>query len=327
MKTAALLKIAEEYLALTRPVARSYPDDQERNRAKFGYRRNLLRSFVQFWVDRGRIWPISSALVFDWVAQGAKPEQPYRDRHRLFTVRGFLIHLRTVEPNTEVPRNVFRKPRRRIPRLLSDEEIGSLMNATAKLRACSIFRRAMLATLVGVLASTGLRIGEALRLNENEVHLDANPAYLTIRDTKFGKSRIVILHPTTAVHLRKFAKLRAESIRDHSPQTFFASQSGKPLPYNSTRTTFLRLVRHAEIIQGPGQKHVNLHSLRHGFAIRRLTLWHKGGANVVELLPHLSVYMGHVDPKDTYWYLTATAELLGAASSRFEEYQNRGAER
>lgn len=243
----------------------------------------------------------------------------------MFAVRGFLKHLRTVEPATEVPRNIFRNPPRRTPRLLSDQETVGLMEATTQLRACPPFRRLTLTTLLGLLASTGLRIGEALRLKQEEAYLDAAPPHLEIHDTKFGKSRIVVLHSTVADHLRDYAKHRASALRTQSAETFFTCRGGKPLSYNVTRITFLRLLRHAGITAVADERAVTLHSFRHGFAVKRLTLWHRTGNNVPELLPHLTVYMGHLDPKDTYWYLTATPELLETASARFEIHQQEGA--
>lgn len=325
MNPTTLLQLAEQYLTLTRPASHPHRDDEVRNRGRFGYRKNLLHSFVQFWAMREHPWPIPAALAIDWVGVGAKPKQPYRDRHRMLTIQGFLTHLRTIEPDTDVPRSIFRRPQRRDPRLLSQAEICSLMGATTKLRTCSALRRATMATLLGLLASTGLRIGEALRLKPEEAYLEAEPPFLTIRDTKFGKSRIVALDPTTALHLREYAKQRTAVLGRCSPQTFFTNQSGIPLGYNSTRITFLRLLRHAGVVRRDGEKPVTLHSFRHGFAVRRLTLWHQAGENVAELLPHLSVYMGHVDPRDTYWYLTATPALLEAASARFEDHHKEAA--
>jgi integrase len=325
MNPDTLLAVAEQHLTLTRPAARAHPDDAIRNRGKFGYRKNLLRSFVQFWSVKGSPWPISAGLALEWVSTESNLGQPYRDRHRMFAVRGFLKHLRTVEPATEVPRNIFRNPPRRTPRLLSDQETVSLMDATTRLRACPAFRRLTLTTLLGLLASTGLRIGEALRLKKEEAHLDADPPHLAIYDTKFGKSRIVVLHPTVAEHLRDYAKQRAGVLSTQSAETFFTCRGGKPLSYNVTRRTFLRLLRHAGITSVSGQRAVTLHSFRHGFAVKRLTLWHRAGNNITELLPHLTVYMGHLDPKDTYWYLTATTELMETASARFEIHQQEGA--
>jgi integrase/recombinase XerD len=325
MNKDTLLAIMEQHLTLTRPVARTHRDDVIRDRAKFGYRKNLLRSFVHFWAAQKRPWPIPSALALDWVCEGSKPGRPYRDRHRMFAVSGFLKHLRTIEPATEVPRNVFRKPARRPPRLLSDQEVGGLMKATAQLRACPIFRRLTLTTLLGVLASTGLRIGEALRLKKDDVHLDADPPHLAIYETKFGKSRIVVLHPTVAGRLQAYAEQRTSALSNQSAEAFFTDHAGKPLSYNGTRVTFLRLLRHAGITSAGDARAVTLHSLRHGFAVKRLTLWHHAGENVSELLPHLTVYLGHLDPKDTYWYLTATRELLETASERFELQQRQGA--
>lgn len=325
MNKNALLAMAEQHLTLTRPVARTHRDDVIRDRAKFGHRKNLLRSFVHLWAAKKCPWPIPPALTLDWVSEGAKPDQPYRDRHRMFAVCGFLKHLRTVEPATEVPRNFFRKPPRRPPRLLSDQEVAGLIEATVQLRACPAFRRLTLATLLGVLASTGLRIGEALRLKRDDVYLDADPPHLAIYDTKFGKSRIVVLHPTAADRLRDYARQRASALGTRSAEAFFTNRMGKPLSYNVTYVTFLRLLRHAGITSIAGARAVTLHSFRHGFAVKRLTLWHRAGENVSELLPHLTVYLGHLNPTDTYWYLTATTELLETASERFEHHQREGA--
>jgi integrase len=235
-----------------------------------------------------------------------------------------LIYLRTLEPATAVPDNIVRSRPRKTRRLLSDKEITALIEATARLRACPAFRRFTLSILLGLLASTGMRIGEALRLKAEDVHLDANPPHLAVYDTKFGKSRIVVLHPSVAAHLRDYAAQRARTLGSHRPEAFFTRTTGKPLRYNITRCTFVRVVRHAGITSTSGAA-VTLHSFRHSFAVKRLTLWHRAGENVSDLLPHLSVYLGHLDPRDTYWYLTATTELLEAASARLEAHQQEGA--
>jgi len=324
MNLESLLAIAEQHITLNRPSARAHPDHIHRNRAKFGYARNLLRSFAAFWAAGGCIWPITSGLVLDWVSEGAKPDKPYRDANRFFVIAGFLRRLRILEPMTEVPENIFRKPPRRNPRLLSEAEVLELMEATGQLRSSPPFRRLTLATLLGLLASTGLRVGEALRLNVDDVHLDADPPHLAIYETKFGKSRIVVLHSSTAERLRQYGEQRASALSSVAAAAFFASRAGKPLRYNPTYTTFQRVIRHSGISCQTGERTVTFHSLRHSFAVSRLTTWHQAGSDVSQLLPHLAVYLGHLDPRDTYWYVTATTELLSAASARFESSHGQG---
>ncbi|MFY9529168.1 MAG: tyrosine-type recombinase/integrase [Candidatus Acidiferrales bacterium] len=321
MKPETLLGLADQYLALARPAGRVHPDDATRHRVQWNYRRNLLRSFIRFWSAKGRPWPIPSAFALEWVASEADAQRPSRELHRIFAVRGFLKHLRGTEPRTQVPDNIFRRRPRRPPYLFSEKELVKLLEAPRRLRLCEPFHGLTLSTLIGLLASTGLRIGEAIRLKANETYLDTDPPHLFILETKFGKSRIVVLHPSVAAHLRVYAERRVHVLRSLSAETFFARRNGKPLRYDTTRTTFVRLLRYAGIKTGAGKPKATFHSLRHTFAVTRLALWHREGKNVAELLPHLSVYLGHLAPVDTYWYLTATPELLEAASARFENHQ------
>lgn len=318
MKPETLTRHLNQHLALRSSAEREHPDDAERYRGQLNYRRKLLRSFVRFWSSKGRPWPIPAAFALEWVSSEAEPRHPSRELHRIFAVRGFLKHLRGTEPGTQVPDNIFRRCRRRASYLFSEKELVRLIEAPRRLRLCEPFHGLTLSTLLGLLASTGLRIGEAIRLKANEAHLDADPPRLSILETKFGKSRIVVLHPSVAAHLRGYAWHRESVLRNLSAETFFTRRNGKSLRYNTTRTTFVRLLRHADIKTGAGKPKATFHSLRHTFAVKRLTQWHREGKNVAELLPHLSVYLGHLAPVDTYWYLTATPELLETASVRFE---------
>jgi integrase/recombinase XerD len=312
------MRLVDQHLALRRLPGRTHPDDTTRYRVQLNYRKSLLRSFIQFWSSQGRPWPITAAVALKWISSEADPQRPSRELHRIFAVRGFLKHLRGIEPDTQVPENIFRRRRRRAPYLFSEGELIKLIKAPRRLRLCQPFHGLTLSTLLGLLASTGLRIGEALRLKLNEAHLDATPPHLSILDTKFGKSRIVVLHPSVAAHLRTYAEQRARVLRSLPAETFFTRRNGKPRRYDTTRTTFVRLLHLAGIKTGESKPKATFHSFRHTFAVRRLTLWHREGKNAAELLPHLSVYLGHLAPVDTYWYLTATPELLATASARFE---------
>src|SRR5215469_10690094 len=199
------------------------------------------------------------------------------------------------------------------------------MRATKRLRLFDQFRVATIRTLIGLLASAGLRIGEALRLRLEDLRLTASPPYLVIRDTKFGKSRNVVLHPTARNHLRKYFGERAKVLGAKRVDVFLTNRMAKRLNYSSQRAMFGRLLRRAGIRSTPGQRRPSIHSFRHTFAVRRLTQWHHDRKNVQELLPHLSVYLGHIGPASTYWYLTATPELLQTAARSFERQQSQGA--
>ncbi|HEY6848942.1 MAG TPA: tyrosine-type recombinase/integrase, partial [Terracidiphilus sp.] len=173
-------------------------------------------------------------------------------------------------------------------------------------------------TLLGLLASTGLRIGEAIGLAIEDVSLDATPPHLLIHESKFGKSRYVVLHPSTAEHLRIYRNTRTEILRGKQVQPFFINRKGGRLDYNSQRLAFVRLLRLAGIQAIAGQRGPSLHSFRHTFAVNRLTLWHRERRDVQQLLPHLAVYLGHLGPENTYWYVSSAPELLLEASARFE---------
>lgn len=319
MTFSALPAFAEEFLALRRAVAKSDPHHGDQNRRSLRHREKLLRSFITFWHDHGCPWPIRAALVLDWVALGADRQHPYRDELRFYTVRAFLRQVRIFEPGTEIPESIFRPlRRRRVPHLYSDRDIVRLMDAAWRLRLFDTFRPFTIHTLIGLLASTGLRIGEALALKVEDVKLSADPPHLLIHESKFGKSRNVVLHPSTAKQLRKYLIARSKALRGHPAEAFFTNRSGKYLRYHSQRMMFLRLLNRAGIRGTPGQRGPSLHSFRHTFAVTRLTLWYRQRRNVQELLPHLAVYLGHLGPENTYWYLSNTPELLQAAGELFE---------
>jgi integrase/recombinase XerD len=143
-------------------------------------------------------------------------------------------------------------------------------------------------------------------------------------DSKFGNSRNVVLHPTVAKQLRRYLIQRSKALAGRHVKAFFMNRYGRHLNYNAQRLTFLRLLKRAGILAVPGERGPSLHSFRHSFAVRRLTLWHRERRDVQKLLPHLAVYLGHVGPENTYWYLSGTPELLHTASTRFESQHKEG---
>jgi integrase/recombinase XerD len=286
-----------------------------------GARPHLLRSFL----DHARAetvpgTPIRAATALAWACDHAPSGCGDAGKaYRLTVARGFLAYLSGIMPGTEVPsHNLLANQRRRRPYILSDAEIEMLIAAAAGAAPRGTLRPVALPALLGLLASTGLRIGEAVRLRVDDVRLDASPAHLRILQTKFHKSRLVPMHPTAAAALEIYLR-RREALGYHAlSDAVFVSERGGPLEVGLLGVWFGKLTRKLGL--WPTDKEArrpSLHSFRHSFAIRRLRAWHEAGADVQALLPTLSVYLGHVRPEDTYWYLTATPELLRAAGARF----------
>jgi len=238
---------------------------------------------------------------------------------RLTAVRGFARHLAGADPRTEIPPAglvVFRRRRRR-PYLFSDAEVAALMRAGAATSTAPL-RSATIETLIGLLAVTGLRVGEALRLDRGDVDLD--DAVITVRATKFGKSRQVPLAASTAEALAAYAAVRDRLQPAPQASTFFVSLAGTPLAYSHFCATFTKALRATGIGTGSPVR-PRIHDLRHSFAVRTLVGWHRDGLDVAALLPRLSTYLGHREPRYTYTYLTATPELLGHAAARLQAHQ------
>ena len=324
MTFAALSAFAEEYLALQRSATRHEPRRNGHDLYFLRHKEKLLRGFLLYWRSRGRPWPIPSSLLLDWIAVDSDGQHHFRDQHRYYTVRAFLRQVRIFEPATGIPENIYRPLfRRRTPYLFSDQEIARLIGAIPQLHRFHRFpplRELTVHTLIGLLASTGLRISEAIALDLDDAKLDADPPHLLVHESKFGKSRYVVLHPSTAEHLRSYLRERHRLLRGQKVVPFFTNRNRGRLGYNSEWMMFRRLLRHAGIQRVPGQRGPSLHSFRHTFAVKRLTLWHRQHRDVQQLLPHLAVSLGHLGPASTYWYVSSAPELLDAASAHFESH-------
>ena len=235
---------------------------------------------------------------------------------RLAAVRGFARYLQAIEPRTEVPPAGLlpRCSRRARPYIYDDAEISALITAAHALRLR--IGRCTYATLLGLLAVTGMRVGEAIRLDRDDV--DWEHAVLTIRSTKFGKHREVALHATTAAALLAYSRRRDELLPHPRSPSFFVSRAGTRLIYNNVDHTFRHLVRCAGLPRISARRQPRLHDFRHTFAVRTLLDWYRDGLDVAARLSLLSTYLGHVDPSSTYWYLSATPELLALAAQRLQ---------
>jgi integrase len=283
-------------------------------RRALGYRLEregvLLPQFADF-VEAQQSPYITTALALTWATQPVNASA-YWSARRLGLVRTLAVYVSALDPRTEIPPADLLPYRRQrtSPYLYSEADVTALLQACTRLRDPLI--RATYTTLLALLAVTGLRVGEAIGLDRPDV--DTREPRLIIRHAKFNKSREVPLHATTVAALQAYARTRDRLLRrPHSP-SFFLSRPGRRLLVQNVWQTFARLRRVAGLPSHP--RAPRLHDLRHSFAVNTLLGWYREGVDVPSRLPLLSTYLGHVRPSMTYWYLTATPELLELAAHR-----------
>ena len=274
----------------------------------------LLMQFVDY-LERAGATRLTIASAVAWARQPSAADPCWWSK-RLEVARCFARHLHAIDPTCEVPpRDLLRvRHRRPVPHLYSEQEIVALMAATGTL--LSPLRRATYRTLIGLLAVTGMRVGEAIGLDRHDVHWA--DGLLVVAETKFRRTREVVLHPSTLEALRAYASTRDRLCGQPEPPSFFVSHLGRGLVYRSVGWTFRSLVCTAGIEAAAGSRPPRLHDLRHSFIVRTLLRWYQAGADVEALLPRLSTYVGHVDPVSTYWYLQGAPELLALVAGRLE---------
>jgi integrase/recombinase XerD len=285
----------------------------------------LLPEFVAFVQAQEHTGPIRARMALAWACQASTHRGPSGAARRLSMARGFLRYLQASAPDTEVPApGLLPTPRRPKPFLFTPTQITALFEAAQASRPRGSLRPHTLSSVLGLLASTGLRMGEALRLQLDHVKLALDPPQLHILETKFHKSRIVPLHPSTAEHLRHYQAQRARLHYDGLSEAFFVSEQGQYLQHRALHDWFARLCQRVAIVPTHGERAPCLTSFRHTFAVTRMQRWYQQGVDVQAVLPHLSVYLGHIHPQESYWYLTSVPELLSAAANRFETFAHRG---
>ena len=283
--------------------------------------RKLLKEFLEYVAKQKPDGPIPAQMVVDWACSTPHADAVASQSFRLSIARAFLIHVKTVFPEAEIPPHLYLKPRRRpTPCLFSRDDILQLLDCAGSLKSRASLRPHTYRTIVGLLACTGLRASEAIRLRVKDVQLDLDPPVLQIFETKFRKSRLVPLHTTTAAVLRHYKRLRSEARVLQPADPFFISAKGMPVSYYTLKNLFARLVTRIGVSDTNRQRIPSLHSLRHSFAVERLTIWYQEGRDVRSLAPNLSVYMGHARLSASYWYLSASPDLLNAAADLFYAY-------
>jgi integrase/recombinase XerD len=278
-------------------------------------RQGRLQADFVAWMDEAGESTITVELALAWATQPVGADPSWWGV-RLAAVRTFAAHLQGVDPATEVPpADLLSGGRRRAePFDYSDADIAGLLAAARSIR--SPLRAATYETLIGLLAATGMRVGEALRLDRCDV--DLSDGLVRVLSSKFGKSRQIPLHPTVTSALSDYTRVRSKLCPRPVAPNFFVSTAGTRLIYNNVHFTFQGLARMAGIEAHSKRCRPRIHDLRHRFAVHTLLGWHRAGIDVEPMLPVLSTYMGHVDPSSTYWYLQATPELLTGVADRLE---------
>lgn len=301
----------------------------ERRRLGFQLRSwdTFLTGFARYVEARHHRGPVTVELVTEWVREGKGGHgSPGTWARRLAKLRRFLCYLKQFEPGTEIPEpSLFGpEPGRVAPHIYREEEIVELLAAARRLGPRGSLRPATFETLFGLMASTGLRVSEAIHLRDADV--DLKHEMLTVRQTKFAKSRQVPIHPSTVEALTRYRRRRARHVPSTADTPFFigsrGQRLGQPLGERQVHRVFNGLRDSLGWVNRGAHEAPRLHELRHSFVVRRLMRWHAEGIDIDQMMLALSTYLGHAEIFYTYWYLTAVPELMALAAGKFERFAN-----
>jgi integrase len=300
-----LHQAATDYLALRRRMGYRLTQDGKR-----------LLEYVEFLRREGQA-RLTTENALAWAQRAVSRRATAR---RLAVVRGFAQFRQLSDASTEIPAKdlVPDRPRRTTPYIYSSEDVRALMRAARTLEGR--LRPSTYSTLFGLLAATGMRVGEATALERTD--FDADAGTLRVVKGKEGSLRRLPLHPSTAEALGAYARRRDRFFRHPRSSTFFLSEAGTALLRQNVHETFLGLIDRAGLADRKPRR-PRIHDLRHSFAVHTVTDWYRAGQNVEALLPRLSAYLGHASPTSTYWYLTGTPALLSGPVQRLERQMRR----
>ena len=285
----------------------------------------VFESFASHVEHLGHQGPLTTDVMTDWARQDKAQSYSLGTwARRLKLLRPFARWLQQFEPRTEVPdASVFGPvPGRVAPHIYREAEIVELLAAARELNPQGGLRATTFVTLSGLIASAGLRVSEAISLLDNDV--DLTDGTLMVRQTKFAKSRLLPLHPSTVEVLAHYRQLRSLQIQTTADTPFFIGtrghRLGHPLSDRQVHRVFSELRDHLAWVDRGAHGHPRIHDLRHSFAVRRLMLWHEQGIDVDQAMLTLSTYLGHTKISNTYWYLSGVPELMALAGSKFERF-------
>lgn len=311
MKKLSMVALVEDYLTM-------------RRRLGFALKisgHQLLR-FARFADCTGHRGPISQELCMRWACYKA-PRQITRAT-RINVIRPFAKYRAQFDSATEIPSlNFFGSPHRRLaPHIYSTREVKALLTTALQLPPTDGLRPFSYSTLLGLLVATGMRISEALHLSRQDVDLERG--VITVRNTKFSKSRLVPLHPTTCAALRFYAHLRDNRVPFSQLDDFFLSDGGRRIQQDTVQRRFRHLCNELHLCSRGDYKAPRIQDFRHSFITNCLLRWYRQGINVDTKMLALSTYVGHSKISYTYWYISGIPELMAVATRRFEKFTEQG---
>lgn len=301
----ALEQHLEEYLRLRRMLGHGLAEAHR-----------LLPRFVEH-LDANDMEFVTIEAALAWSLEPRVPAGSVVPGHRMMVVRGFARYLSGIDLRTEIPpAGLVRIPRRwRPPFIYTDADVLALMDH-ARRSIPQPLRAATIETLIGLLATTGLRVGESLRLDQSDINW--TDGVLVVRRSKFGKSRLMALLPSAVDALERYAHRRRQLYPHPSTDSFFVSLRGTRVIYQTVWPTHRKLCELARV-GADSPVRPRIHDFRHTFAVRALLGWYRDGVDVQARLSWLSTYLGHREPRYTYWYLSAAPELLAHAARLLQD--------
>ena len=307
-RTSTMVSLVEDYLTVRRQLGFALEIAGEQ-----------LLAFARFADKAGHRGPVTLDLAVRW-AQASPCPALLTSARRFEVLRPFLTYRSQFDAGTVIVPRAFFGPahRRLVPHIYTEQEIAELLQATDDLLPTDGLRPKTYRTLFGLLAATGLRISEALHLQPQDV--DLARGMLTVRQTKFRKSRLVPLHSTTVAALKRYVEVQQRRLGGQKTDAFFVSDRGKSLPSRTVHCTFENLRAHLGWIARGGHAAVRIHDLRHTFICRSLLDCYHRNQLPDHIVDTLSTYVGHAKVTDTYWYVSATPELMAVAAQRFTRF-------
>jgi integrase len=306
-ETPTMLSLAKDYLSERRALG-----------FDLGISGDQIIAFARFVDESGHRGPLTNQIILNWAQGRAKHAKPLSWARRLDVLRPFARYLARHDPATEFPQTAIfgRSHRRLAPHIYSGQEIRDLLAAARHLAPEGGLRPATYETIFGLIAATGLRLSEALHLHCGDV--DLARGFLTVRNTKFRKSRHVPMHPTVVAALDRFMTVRAQHGAINRDSLLFLSSAGELIATRTIHWVFQKLRTDLGWTARGGHSQARIHDLRHTFICRRVQLWQEHGADIDNAMAALSTYVGHAKVSDTYWYLTGVPDLMAVAGKHFE---------
>ena len=287
--------------------------------------RQLMR-FARYADARGHQGPLTLDIQLDWAREHVVRTGTVTWARRLEVVRPFAAYYRQFEPSSVVPDlRIFGPGHRRLaPHIYTDQEVCDLLDESERLIPQASLRPATYKALFGLIAATGLRLSEALQLRDADV--DLHGASLTVRQTKFNKSRCLPMHPSVVQALCAYRGKRDRAVGCSPEMAFFVSVHGRALPSSTVHRVFSGLRERLGLKPRGEHSHVRIHDLRHTMAVRRVQQWHQDGVTMDHGMFWLCTYLGHAKISDTYWYLTGAPELMAVVGEKFQDFVQGGAD-